>query len=96
MSSNNPLYRSNQIQIHGISGWDLISLLGVLELCEVEGGFLRRLSNGYTLLRDVSSVASAVPPAFGYSSVFSVTIGTPQQLKNPIILRSVNQRALSL
>ena len=61
VSGNSPLYFNDQIQIHGILGCDLIPLLGVLELCEIEGGSLLRLSNGYTLFGDVSFIASAVP-----------------------------------
>ena len=43
--------------------YDLIPLLGVLELCKVEGCSLLRLSNGYALFGDESSIASAVPSA---------------------------------
>ena len=60
MGGNSPLYNNDQIQLHGILGCDLISLLGVLELCEIEGGSLLRLSNGHTLFEDVSFIASAV------------------------------------
>ena len=44
-------------------GCDLIPLLDVLELCEIEGGLLLLLSNGYALFGDVSFIASAVPSA---------------------------------
>ena len=63
MSGNSPLYHNNEIQIHGILGCVLIPLLGVLELCEIEGGSLLWLSNGYTLFGDVNFIASAVPSA---------------------------------
>ena len=63
MSGNNPLCFNDQIQIHVILGCDRISLLGALELCEVEGGSLLRLSNGYALFGGVRSIASAVPSA---------------------------------
>ena len=49
LSGNSPIYCDDQIHIQGISGCDLIPLLGVFELCEVEGGSLLHLSNGYTI-----------------------------------------------
>ena len=52
VSSNSPIYCDDQIHIQGILGCDLIPLLGVLELCEVKGGSLLRLSTGYTLFGD--------------------------------------------
>ena len=63
VSGNRPLYNNDLIQIHGILECGLIPLLGILELCEIEGGSLLRLSNGYTLFGDVSFIASAVPSA---------------------------------
>ena len=63
MSAKSTLYHNDQIKIHGILECDLIPLLGVLELCEIEGGSLLRLSNGYALFGDVSTIASAVSSA---------------------------------
>ena len=38
VSSNSPIYCDDLIQIRGILRCNLIPLLGVLELCEIEGG----------------------------------------------------------
>ena len=82
VSGNSPLFNNDQIQIHGILGCDLIPLLGVLELCEIEGGSLLRLSNGYTLFEDVSFIASAVPSALAspqpsLSQLYPLINGSP-------------------
>ena len=53
VSGNSPMYNNDLIQIHGILGCDLIPLTVVLELCEVEGGSLLRLSNSYMFFGDV-------------------------------------------
>ena len=66
VSSNSLLYYSDQILVHGILGCDLTLLLGVMELCLIKEGSLLRLSYGYMLFGDVSSIASAAPSTLAY------------------------------
>ena len=83
VNGNSPLYNNDHLQMHGILGCDLDPLLGVLKLCEIDGGSLLQLSNGYTLFGDLSSIASAVRSA-------STSPQSSQSQLDPLVTGSSN------